>query len=110
MGSYTSTSKEKRGEKMKYIAFWETSPEDFDKVIPKFREIMAARETEPEKFPKIIFPPHNMGGELKGCAIYEDPTEEQINNLVIHYMPEITFKFVPLSEPAKFIEQYLKSK
>ena len=40
---------------MKFIAFFEMKPEDFDKVIPKFREIIAARETEPEKFPKIIF-------------------------------------------------------
>jgi len=98
---------------VKFVGFYELKPEDFAKVIPKFREAIAARKTAPNKFPKIVFDTHAMsvpGGMWKGLTIYEDPTEEQLNNLVIHYHPEITFQFVQLSSAEGFIPQFLKMK
>ncbi|MFQ6075371.1 MAG: hypothetical protein ACE5Z5_04450 [Candidatus Bathyarchaeia archaeon] len=95
---------------MNYIGFFEFCPEDFGKVIEKFRQAMAEREKEPEKFPKILFGPVSMGGEWKGFVLYENATPEQIMNVVIHYEPEMTYKFVPLLEATKLIELYLKKK
>jgi len=92
------------------IAFFEYCPENFEKVTEKFKVAMADREKGSEKFPKIIFPTSALGGEFKGFSIYENPTEEQLNNIVIHYMPEVKFKFVQLTDAAKFIEQYFKAK
>jgi hypothetical protein len=98
---------------VKCIGFYELKPEDFAKVIPKFREAVAARDTAPGKFPKIVFDTHAMSGpgsQWRGLTIYEDPTEEQLNNLVIHYHPEVTFQFVPLQAAGGFIPQFLKMK
>jgi len=98
---------------MKFVGFYEVKPEDFAKVIPKFQEAHAARTTAPNKFPKIVFDTHSMsveGDKWKGLTIYEDPTEEQLNNLTIHYHPEVTFQFVQMSSAASFIPQFLKMK
>jgi len=95
---------------VKYIAFVEYDPEDFDKVIEKFRQAMAEREKGTGKFPKQIFPAHHLGGQHKAFTIYEDPTEEQLNNVIAHYTPEAEFKLVPLIDSAKFISTYLKMK
>ncbi len=89
------------------------NPEDFAKVIPKFKEAIDARKTAPSKFPKIIFDNHAMsvpGGQWKGFTIYKDPTEEQLNNLMIHYHPEVTFQFVQLSSADVFVSQFLRMK
>ncbi len=98
---------------MKLAGFWEFKPEDMTKVIPKFGEAIAARKTAPGKFPKIIFDNHAMsvpGHMWKGFTVYEDPTEEQLNNLMIHYHPELTFQFVPLHAADVFVSQFLKMK
>jgi hypothetical protein len=44
------------------------------------------------------------------ARIYEDPTEEQLNNFLIHYHPELTFQFVQLTDAAGFVAQFLKMK
>ena len=110
VGSYTSTKKERRGEEMKYIVFWEMCPEDFDKVIPKFQEVMEEREKGTDKFPKALSPNYSLGGQWKGFMLYEDATPEQLMNVVLHYQPLVKFKFIPILEAAKMIEIHLKSK
>ena len=95
---------------MKYIVFWEMCPEDFDKVIPKFREAMEEREKGTEKFPKPLSKNYSVGGQWKGFMLYEDATPEQLANVVLHYRPEVKFKIMPIVEAAKTIEIYLKSK
>jgi hypothetical protein len=98
---------------MKYVGFYEMNPEDFAKVIPKFMAAHQARTTDPDKFPKIVLDTHSIsaeGGKWKGLTIYEDPTEEQMTNLHIHYHPEVVFQFVPMIPAASFIQQFLKAK
>ena len=95
---------------MKVINFSEYCLEDFEKVAEKFRIAMADREKGSKKFPKVVFPAHGVGGEPKVITIYEDATEEQLNNLVIHYMPEMTCRFVQLQDGTQFIQQYFKEK
>ena len=94
---------------MKYIAFWEHCPEDFDKVIERSKQHREDVEKHPEKYPKTLFPSHTMGGEPKGFSIIEG-TPEQLISLALHWMPLIKFKFVPIIESAKVIEQYLETK
>jgi hypothetical protein len=95
---------------VKVLAFGEYCPEDFEKVAERFRQAMAERQRGSVKFPKMIFPPHGISGESKTVMVYDDPTEEQLNALVIHYLPVMTFKFMPLLEATKFIEQYNKER
>ena len=95
---------------MKVLAFFEYCPEDFEKCVEKFRVAMADRATGSTKFPKQVFPTHGVGGEYKTIVIYEDPTDEQLNNVAIHYMPEMKMRFIPLIDAQKFIEQYFKEK
>ena len=95
---------------MKFIAFWEFKPEDMDKVIEKYKQAMAEREKGSEKFPKILFPPHSMGGEWKGFTIYEDATPEQLTNVALFFAPEEKAKFVPIFDSAKAIELFMKMK
>jgi hypothetical protein len=93
-----------------FIGYFEFDPKDFDKIIPLFQDTMAAREKDPGKFPTIEYGPVSMAGGFKGFSIYHDPTTEQMNALVIQYMPYMTFKFVNISPAPKFIEQYMKAK
>jgi len=95
---------------MNFIGYYELKPEDFDEVIKKFQEAMAEREKDPDKYPKILFGPVTMGGQWRGFTVYEDPTGEQLNALMIQYKDLMTFKFVHIYDSAKFIEQYLKTK
>ena len=88
---------------MKFIVYWEFCPGDIDKVIEKGNQATAEREKGSEKFPKILFPAHGLGGEFKGFTI-EDGTPEQITNLVFHYMPEMKVKVVPIFESKKTTE------
>jgi hypothetical protein len=94
---------------MKYICFWEFKPEDFDKMIEKYKQAMEDREKVPDKFPKILFGPYSLGGEWKGFTVY-DATPEQMTNLALHYMPEEKLKFVPIVDSKKAIELYLEMK
>ena len=95
---------------MNYIAFWEFKPEDLEKVIEKFKYAMAEREKGTGKFPKILFPPHSIGGEYKGFTIYEDATPEQLMNVTMYFSPEEKVKFMPIFEVAKLIELSQKMK
>jgi hypothetical protein len=95
---------------MDFIGYFEFDPKDFDDIIPLFQKAMAVREKEPDKFPTIEYGPVSMAGGWKGFSIYHDPTSEQMNAIVIHYMPYMTFKFVNISPAPKMIEQYLKTK
>jgi hypothetical protein len=95
---------------MNYIAFWEFKPEDLDKIIEKYKYAMAEREKGTGKFPKFLFPSHSIGGEYKGFTIYENPTPEQLMNLVLYFSPEEKMKFAPIFESAKYIERYMAIK
>jgi hypothetical protein len=94
---------------VKYIAFWEHCPEDFDKVIERRKQLREDVEKHPEKYTKTLFPSHTMGGEAKGFTIIEG-TPEQLTSLALNWMPLIKLKFVPIIKSAKVIEQYQETK
>ena len=95
---------------MNYIAFWEFKPEDLDTVIEKTKRATAEREQGTGKFPKFLFPSHSIGGEYKGFAICENPTPEQLMNVILHFSPEEKIRVIPIFESVKFVEQHLKWK
>jgi len=95
---------------MNIVAFYKLKPEDFDELIKKFQEVMAERETKPDKYPKVLFGPVTTGGQWKGFVVYDNPTGEQLNALIIQFKGILSIKFVPIYDVAKFIEQYMKSK
>ena len=94
---------------MKYIVFWEFSPEDMDKVVEKSVKAQEDAKKNPGKYPEYIFPPHAIGGQPKGFSLVE-ATPEQIVTGVTYWRPELKVKYMPIIESAKFIEQHMKSK
>ncbi len=94
---------------MKYILFWEFCPEDFDKVIETHQAFVKDREKHPDKYAEVLFKSHLIPGENKGFEVVE-ATSEQIRNEMLFWMEVLTVKFVPILEPEKVIESYLKSK
>lgn len=95
---------------MKVLTYTYFCPENFEKVADKFKLAMLERQKGSEKFPKMVLPPHVISGEFKIVVIYENPTEEQLNNIMLHYLPVMTFDFVPLTEYTKLMEKYFKEK
>jgi len=94
---------------MKYISFMEYRFEDFDKILKKEKLYEEEDKKFPEKYPKSIFPEHDMGGEAKSFEIFE-ATPEQLINEAAFWTPEIKFKFVPITESPKFTKAYQKSR
>jgi hypothetical protein len=94
---------------LKYIVFWEFSPEEMDKVTEKSVKHQEEMKKNPGKYPEYLFPPHTIGGQTKGFSVVE-ATSDQIVNGVMYWRPELKLKYMPIIESAKSIEQYLKSK
>ena len=101
--------KNRIGEEMKYIVFWEFSSEDMGKVIEKSIKAQKEAEANPGKYPEYIFPPHSISGQPKGFSVVK-ATPEQIVTGVNYWSPELKLKYMPIIESAKFIEHYMKSK
>ena len=95
---------------MKFIAFFEFRPEDFDKAIELNNTFVEKKKKEPEKYPKLIFGPYILGGEFKGFAVDEVSDPQKITNEILHYMPTVKFRFVPLLDGYEAVELYQKMK
>lgn len=98
---------------MKFIAFWEHSTEDVDRVIPKFLKWSEVLKKDPEKHLKLILPPHylatvNEKGNQSGITIFECDDEAKLIDYILTYWPELKIKIVPLMEALKTSELYLK--
>ena len=94
---------------MKYLVYWEFCPENLEKVIKKFVEYQKEHEKNPGKYQEYLYPPQAFAGQTKGFSIVE-ATPEQINNVAMYWTPLLTFKYKPIGDSAKFVEQYMKSK
>ena len=94
---------------MKYLTFWEFSPEDMDKVIKKFAEYQKELEKNPDKYQTYIYPPHAFGGETKGFSIVEATPEQMVEN-VLYWTPLLRMKYKAIVASAKIAQQYLKPK
>jgi L-lactate utilization protein LutB len=100
---------------VKFIAFFEYSSEDIDKLTPKFQKWSEELKKNPEKHIKYIFPPHylsavNEQGNDNGIAIFEADDEEKLIDYINNYWPEMKMRIVPLLNAGKNLEMYLKMK
>ena len=94
---------------MKYLVYWEFCPENLEKVVKKFVEYQKEHKKNPGKYQEYLYPPHAFDGQTKAFSIVE-ATPEQINNVAMYWTPLLTFKYKPIGDSAKFVEQYMKSK
>lgn len=90
---------------MKFIGFWEFDPKDFDKVLKKYLD----QNSWPD-FPETISEGYGLGGETEGFQLLETDNPEHLANLSLYYMPEMTYRFVPIFEVSKVVENYQKMK
>ena len=85
---------------MKFIAYNEYDPKDFEKVLEKTAQIAEERKKEPNKYPKPISALYGISGR-GGFMLYEVDNDEQLMNLTIFYFPYLTFEFVAIKETTK---------
>ncbi len=81
---------------MKFITYWQFRRENDDKVIAKNRSFAEERKRFPDKFPKVVYPAHMMGIGDKSFSVYETDDERQLQNLIMHYFPEVNIEIVPI--------------
>ncbi len=91
---------------MKYIMFWEFDPEKRDDVIKKLEQMRKGIKATPEKYPKFISKNYAMVDGPEGFQIVETDDPEHLSRFVLHYMPEVRFRFAPIIEVAKSVELY----
>ncbi len=95
---------------MKYIMFWEFDPEKREDVIKKLEQMRKGIKDTPEKYPKFISKNYAMVDGPEGFQIVETDDPEHLSRFVLHYMPEVRFRFAPIIEVAKSVELYGKEK
>lgn len=84
---------------MKYIQFWDDSPERLSNSIKKIEKVNGLSRERSEKFPKILFGPYTMLSEnqYKGFTIIE-ATPEQLEYDRAFFAPEGKMRNVPIIE------------
>lgn len=87
---------------MKFVAFWEYYPEDFDKLMKKNEEIRQDRLQHPDKYPQNLRLHDDTGvafgliGLSKGFSLLEVDSVAQLRTVTHEYAPELRFTFVPI--------------
>ena len=87
-----------------FIIFWQFSREDDDKVVAKNRSLVEEKKKFPDKFPKVVYPAHMMGVGEKAFSVYETDDERQLQNLIMHYFPEVYIEIIPIFPVSTFPE------
>jgi hypothetical protein len=89
----------------------EYRPEDVGKCLEKMKRAFEERE-KGTKLAKIAYGPFGMFTSerrlLKNFAVYEIDSVEELDNLIAFYLPEITFKLIPIEDLPKLGEIWLK--
>jgi hypothetical protein len=87
---------------MKFVGFFEASPENLEKIHVREKEWHKEYQQNPEKYSKymrlqdgtaIAFA---MIGQYKGLTLIEADTEEQMQNAVSFWAPLMKLTFVPI--------------
>ena len=93
---------------MLYICYYEMKPENLDKAISLFQEMVKLRGTG--DYPKEISPTYGISTPLSGFTLYEVESQKQIDNHYIHYHPYVKFTWKPLLVATDFVATYMKKK
>jgi hypothetical protein len=91
---------------MKYIMFWSIDPDRLDTAIGKLKEIVPDQSG---RYPEKLSESYSMEGKLEGFRLVE-ATKEQLTNLMVETLPEMTFTFVPIFEFPEVVKTYMESK
>lgn len=83
--------------KMKYIAFFDTKPENLKAAVKKQAEL-------PEFGVKSISESYTILGKTKGFQILEVEDEKELEKMVLYYFPELEFEILPIIEVAEVIK------
>ena len=87
---------------MKFVAFWEYYPADFEKLMEKNERIRKDRLQHPDKYPQnlrlqdMTGTAFGMIGLSKGFSLMEVDSAEQLRAVSRNYAPELRFTFVPI--------------
>ena len=90
---------------MKYAVYSEYQPIHRDKIMARAEFYMKDREENPDKYPKVIFDSHNLGGSTKSIMVVEGTYEQLLNQRHV-WLPYQTSEFVPLIKSAELGEKY----
>jgi hypothetical protein len=94
---------------MKYAVYSEYEPIHRDKIMERAQLYMKEREEKPDKYPKVIFDSHNLGGSTKSIMIVEGSYEQLLNQRQI-WLPYQKSEFIPLYKSAELAEKYPTTK
>jgi len=87
---------------MKYILYWEINPDRLDEAIKKLSKIVP---DESGKYPKKLSASYSLGGQLYGIRLVE-ATDEQLTNLMVNALPDVSFRFEPIFEFPEIVKKY----
>jgi len=104
VGSYTSTKKEGRGEKMKYIAIWKYK--DYNPESVKKQLVIHNERGKKGEQVKSLLPPYSFLSEPGGFTIFETEDEAEIVKYCRDYSPVLNVKVIPIVESMKFVELF----
>lgn len=98
---------------MKFLAFFELDPEDWDKALEKNTKAVEEMEKNPDTYPtKTVFLPHTLLGELpkltkalKGFSIWEAKSAEDLLDRFQYYLPEMRAVFIPIAPSQRKINE-----
>ena len=86
---------------MKYIMFWEYSPADHNAVMDKLKEFRSIVKNNPNEHAKFISKNYTMVDGPEGFQLVETEDPEHLVKITRHYLPEVSFRFVPIVELEK---------
>ena len=98
---------------MKYIAYWEYDLHDHLEMLEMYQAMRKMMKDEPEKWPKLIFPYHTLGGCGQGFGIFESDDPNQLSRITTWSQPTVKWKFVPIFQSGdnlKLAEDFGKNK
>ena len=92
---------------MKYLSLWTFDGEEVKKLIMKSRKLAEDRRTNPDKYPKILYPDQSTIEGYGGFTVIEG-THEQLMTLRQFWGPLMDFEFMPVMDSSKVSESQMK--
>jgi hypothetical protein len=95
---------------MKFLVWWEFT-EDISKIQKVSAFLNEDRTKNPDKYPKLLFRNHALMdttpiSKLKGFAIVEVESVEQMANWIKHTYQTWSVKYVPIMDAVELTEQW----
>jgi len=92
---------------MLFVSYWESSHEDFDTILEKYRKSLEGRKTNPDNYVKTIgnyiYMPIN--DRITGFEVFECEDPSVLADINLRYIPESkNNKFWPIVEISEFVK------